>query len=82
MDYLFQLTAQRKDFIGIAQHHPSGISEFQVASDPGKQVHSKIFLQQAQLPAEGLWRQVQSFTCPGDATIPGHRPKSSADYCG
>jgi len=79
--HFFQLAAQRNDLISVAQHHPSRVSEFQVASDPGKQIHPKIVLQQAQLPADGLWRQVQSFTGPGDTTLPGPPPKSSADVC-
>ena len=39
MDHLFQLTAQRKDFIGIAQYQPSGFGEFEIAPGGGVDDH-------------------------------------------
>ena len=33
-DCLFQLAAERENLIGVAQHQPTDLGQFQVATDP------------------------------------------------
>ena len=46
-----------------------------LSPDPAKQLDPVGLFEQADLPADGLWRQVQLLTRPNDAAGLGHNPE-------
>ncbi|MNE34662.1 hypothetical protein D3C80_1283930 [compost metagenome] len=70
-----QLPADLKHLLGVGQRLATGFSQFQLPPDPAKQLDAVGLFEQADLPADGLWRQVQLLAGAHDAAGTGHHPE-------
>ncbi|MNR05920.1 hypothetical protein D3C85_1219710 [compost metagenome] len=71
----FQFATQLKHLLGVGQGLATGLGQFQLSSDSPEQFDPVGLLQQADLPADGLGRQVQLFAGTHNAAGFGHDPE-------
>jgi len=72
---LLQFGPEGEDVLRIAEGEPPGLGQLEVAAAPGKQGRSQVVLQQPDLPAEGLRRQMQLLARPRHAARLGNAPE-------
>ncbi|MNE41890.1 hypothetical protein D3C80_1359900 [compost metagenome] len=71
----FQFATQLKHLLGVGQGLATGLGQFQLSSDSPEQFDPVGLLQQADLPADGLGRQVQLLAGTHNAAGFGHDPE-------
>ena len=64
---VFHLLAQGEDLVGVLHHHAAGFRGLHVAADLLQQGPAQALLQQVDLAAQRLRREVELFTGPQDA---------------
>ena len=72
---LLQLAAHLKYFFGIGEGKLAGFRELQTPPGAPEQFNAQCFLQQADLAANGLRREIQLFASTNDAARLSHGPK-------
>lgn len=72
---LKQLAADLENLLGIDQHGSAGLGQDQRSSLRSEQGLAELAFKQAELGADGLHRQAQSFPCARDAAFLGDRPE-------
>lgn len=73
--HLLQFAAGVKDVVGIGQGQPAQVREFKAPAHPAEQAHPQAVFQQGDLARQGLGREVQALTGPGNAAVLGHAPE-------
>lgn len=70
-----EFAAHLKNLFSVGQHLASGLGEFQLPAHALKQWQAVGLLKQADLPTDGLGREVQLFTGADDAAGFGNNPE-------